>query len=126
MFISINENDNRPIYVQIINQIKAQVRSGALQPGDELPSVREAADSLRINMHTVRSAYLKLRDQGIIKLHLGRRAIIAQQLSQRHANLETEIKARLNELITDALLTGIPLDDLRKLINQQLDQLKKE
>ncbi len=47
-------------------------------------------------------------------------------LSQRHANLETEIKARLNELITDALLTGIPLDDLRKLINQQLDQLKKE
>jgi GntR family transcriptional regulator len=126
MFISINENDNRPIYVQIINQIKAQVRSGSLQPGDELPSVREAADSLRINMHTVRSAYLRLRDQGIIKLHLGRRAIIAQTLSQRHANLETEIKARLNELITDALLTGIPLDDLRKLINQQLDQLKKE
>lgn len=126
MFISINENDNRPIYVQIINQIKAQVRSGALQPGDELPSVREAADSLRINMHTVRSAYLRLRDQGIIKLHLGRRAIIAQTFPQRHANLETEIKARLNELITDALLTGIPLDDLRKLINQQLDQLKKE
>ncbi len=80
MFISINENDNRPIYVQIINQIKEQVRSGSLQPGDELPSVREAADSLRINMHTVRSAYLKLRDQGIIKLHLGRRAIIAQHV----------------------------------------------
>jgi GntR family transcriptional regulator len=126
MFLSINENDNRPIYVQIINQIKEQVRSGSLQPGDELPSVREAADSLRINMHTVRSAYLKLRDQGIIKLHLGRRARIAPHLSQRHSNLENDIEVRLNELITDALVTGIPPDELRKIINRQLEQLNKE
>ena len=126
MFLSINENDNHPIYVQIINQIKEQVRSGSLQPGDELPSVREAADSLRINMHTVRSAYLKLRDQGIIKLHLGRRARIAPHLSQRHSNLENDIKVRLKELITDALVTGIPPDELRKIINRQLDQLNKE
>ena len=126
MFLSINEDDNRPIYVQIINQIKEQVRSGSLQPGDELPSVREAADSLRINMHTVRSAYLKLRDQGIIKLHLGRRAKIALHLSQRHPNLENDINVRLKELITDALVTGIPLDELRKIINRQLDQLNKE
>jgi Predicted transcriptional regulators len=126
MFLSINENDNRPIYVQIINQIKEQVRRGSLQPGDELPSVREAADSLRINMHTVRSAYLKLSDQGIIKLHLGRRAKIAPHLSQRHPNLENDINVRLKELITDALLTGIPLDELRKIINHQLDQLNKE
>ena len=126
MFLSINENDNRPIYVQIINQIKEQVRRGSLQPGDELPSVREAADSLRINMHTVRSAYLKLSDQGIIKLHLGRRAKIAPHLSQRHPNLENDINVRLKELITDAIVTGIPLDELRKIINHQLDQLNKE
>jgi GntR family transcriptional regulator len=126
MFLSINENDNRPIYVQIINQIKEQVRSGSLQPGDELPSVREAADSLRINMHTVRSAYLKLRDQGIIKLHLGRRSRIARHLSQKHSNLENDIEVRLKELITDAIVTGIPLDELRKIINHQLEQLNKE
>ena len=126
MFLSINENNDRPIYVQIINQIKEQVRSGSLQPGDELPSVREAADSLHINMHTVRSAYLKLRDQGIIKLHLGRRARIAQPLSQRHSNLENDIEVRLKELITDAIVTGIPLDELHKIINHQLDQLNKE
>jgi GntR family transcriptional regulator len=126
MLLSINEHDNRPIYLQIINQIKEQVRSGTLQPGEELPSVREMADSLGINMHTVRSAYLKLRDQGIIKLHLGRRARIAKHLPQRDINLETDIKVRLNELITDALLTGIPLNDLRIIINQQLDQLKKD
>lgn len=77
MLLSINEKDSRPIYLQIIGQVKEQVSSGSLHPGDELPSVRELADSLGINMHTVRNAYLKLRDQGIINLRLGRKARIA-------------------------------------------------
>ncbi len=126
MFLSINQHDNRPIYLQIINQIKEQVGNSTLKPGDELPSVREVADSLGINLHTVRNAYLKLRDQGIINLHLGRRAKIAKRLPQRHQNLETAIQARLKELITDALVQGMQPDDLRKLIDRQLDQLKKE
>jgi len=127
MFVSIDENDNRPIYLQIVGQIKEQVSNGALKPGDDLPSVREVADSLGINMHTVRSAYLKLREQGIINLHLGRRAKIApRQPFLRNTNLEADIKVRLKELITDALLTGISPDDLRELINQQLDQVNKD
>ena len=126
MFLSINQHDNRPIYLQIINQIKEQVGNGTLKPGDELPSVREVADSLGINLHTVRNAYLKLRDQGIINLHLGRRARIAKRLPQRHPNIETDIQIRLKELITDALVQGIQIEDLRKLIDRQMDQLKKE
>ena len=126
MFLSINQHDNRPLYLQIIIQIKEQVGNGTLKPGDELPSVREVADSLGINLHTVRSAYLKLRDQGIINLHLGRRARIAKRLPQKHLDLETDIQKRLQELITDALVRGIQPDDLRKLINRQLEQLKNE
>lgn len=127
MLISINENDNRPMYLQIIGQIKEQVSNGTLRPGEELPSVREVADSLNINMHTVRSAYLKLRDQGIITLRLGRRARIApRQPSLHDSNLEEDIKVRLKELVTDASLAGIYPDALRKLFNQQLDQLKNE
>jgi len=125
MLLSINDNDNRPIYLQIISQIKEQVGKGTLQPGEELPSVRELADSLGINMHTVRSAYLKLREQGIIKLHLGRRARIARwQYPVHNSDWEADIKARLKELITDALLIGISPVDLSRLVNQQIDQLK--
>jgi len=127
MFLSINESDNRPIYLQIISQIKEQVGNGVLQPGEELPSVREVADSLGINMHTVRSAYLKLRDQDIINLHLGRRAKVARRQSAlRNADIEADIKVRLKELVTDALLVGFTPDDLRRLINQQLDQLQED
>ncbi|MBN1366641.1 MAG: GntR family transcriptional regulator [Dehalococcoidales bacterium] len=127
MLLTVNENDSRPIYLQIISQIREQVSNGMLQPGDELPSVRETADSLGINMHTVRSAYLKLSEQGIITLRLGRRAKIARRhLPVRNADLAADIELRLKELFADATLAGISKDDLRKLVNQKLAQLKRE
>ena len=127
MLISINEKDTRPIYLQIIGQIKEQVSNGTIKPGDELPSVRELADSLGINMHTVRSAYLKLRDQGIINLRLGRKARIAKfQDSSQAVPATNDISERLKEVIVDALLAGLSPDYLRKLINQQLEQINKE
>lgn len=127
MLLSVNENDNRPIYLQIVYQIKEQVSNGMLHSGDELPSVRELADSLGINMHTVRSAYLKLREQGIITMHLGRRAKIAKRtLPFRSPDLTPELEIRLKELFSDALLSGMSPDELSKLVNQKLGQLKKE
>jgi len=124
MWLSIDNNDNRPIYLQIIGQIKEQIGKGTLQPGDELPSVREVAESLGINLHTVRSAYLKLRDQGIINLRLGRKATIARRQTEvRNMYSEEELVSKLKELITDALLMGISADEFRELTNQQLQKL---
>jgi GntR family transcriptional regulator len=126
MWISIDENDNRPMYLQIINQIKEQVSKGALQPGDNLPSVRELAESLKINMHTVRSAYLKLREQGVITIRLGRGArIAALQPYPASTGAITDLKVRIKELATDAFLMGLSRDDLRVLIDRQLDDLKE-
>jgi GntR family transcriptional regulator len=126
MWISINEQDMQPLYLQIIAQVKEQVRKGTLKPGDELPSVRELADSLGINMHTARSAYLRLRDQGIINLRLGRRAVVARVNKPAHTiEMETEIQARLKELITDALLMGFSADDFRDLVDRQLSMMKE-
>ena len=126
MWISINEQDIQPLYLQITAQVKEQVRKGMLKPGDELPSVRELADSLGINMHTVRSAYLRLREQGIINLRLGRRAVVARVDKPAHTiEMEAEIQARLKELITDALLMGFSSDDFRDLVDRQLNLMKE-
>jgi GntR family transcriptional regulator len=127
MLLSINEKDSRPIYLQIIGQVKEQVSSGSLRPGDELPSVRELADSLGINMHTVRSAYLKLRDQGIINLRLGRKARIAhRQTADNTTTAGVNIRERLKELIVDALLAGLSPDNFRELVNHQLEKINEE
>jgi GntR family transcriptional regulator len=125
MWLSIDERDNRPIYLQIIHQVKEQVRSGALKPGDELPSVRELADSLNINLHTVRSAYLKLRDQGIINLRLGRRATISRLPLLPAGGESGEVEAgdlekQMQELVTDALLKGLSRDAIRRMLERHL------
>jgi GntR family transcriptional regulator len=127
MWLSIDEKDNRPLYLQIINQIKEQVNRGTLKPGDELPSVRELADSLGINLHTVRNAYLKLRDQGIINLRLGRRARIAVFVpGSDNTENKAGLKQRIKEIITDAELMGFSPDDIRDMVNRQLNKKKEE
>ena len=121
MLIYINENDSRPIYQQLAGQVREQVSKGILKPGDILPSVRELSDSLGVNMHTVRRAYLLLRDQGIIDLRLGRKARISRRkLTPLTSDAMNEIQVRLEELITDALLLGIPPEDLVKMVDRQL------
>jgi GntR family transcriptional regulator len=127
MWLSINEKDSRPIYLQIISQIREQVGNGTLKPGTELPSVRELAQSLGINLHTVRSAYLKLRDQGIIVLRLGRKARIAHlpaPLNRRDA--EAQLSQKIKELVTEAQLTGFSRERLHRLIDQQMDIKEEE
>lgn len=121
MLISINERDSRPLYQQIVNQIKEQVSRGTLAPGDELPSVRDLSDSLGINMHTVRRAYLELRDQGIINLHLGRKARIARaRLAPAGEDTREYLRTRFTELITDATLAGFTPDEIRAVVEKNL------
>jgi GntR family transcriptional regulator len=127
MWLTINEADSRPIYLQIISQIREQVRSGRLKPGDELPSVRELADSLNINMHTVRSAYLKLRDQGIINLRLGRRATIAKSHPPvKNEEAEAELQLRLEEWMTDALLMGFNPDQIKQMVERKVKEMERK
>lgn len=123
MWLSIDEKDNRPLYLQIINQVKEQVNKGIIKPGDELPSVRELADSLGINLHTVRSAYLKLRDQGIIDLRLGRRAKVARLHSMpEDADFKARLDQRIREIVTDAQLMGISPEEIHKLLGKQMNK----
>jgi GntR family transcriptional regulator len=122
MLIAIDERDSRPIYLQIIRQIKAQVRDGQLRPGQELPSVRELADTLGINLHTVRHAYGRLRDQGIIHFRLGQRARVSapRMRPASREEIERDLLPRLEELITDAFHLGLTPKELKKLIDEAL------
>ena len=127
MLISIKKDDPRPLYLQIIIQLKEQMRRGTLKPGDELPSVRELANSLGINMHTVRNAYIKLHEQGIINLSLGRRATITRMKQPDNIKeVEAEIIARMEELTTDALLMGLSPEEIQKVLIREMERLRTE
>jgi len=120
MLIAIDEKDARPIYVQIVSQVKEQVQKGELKAGDELPPVRELAGSLGINLHTVRSAYLRLRDQGVIDLRLGRRARIARPRTDQasEGDIDHALGGQVRDLLADAFLLGLAVDDIHALVDR--------
>jgi GntR family transcriptional regulator len=124
MWISIDGHDSRPIYLQIIYQIKQQVRQDTLKPGDELPSIRELAHILGINMHTVRSAYLKLEGQKVIRLRPGRRAVINRFMPSDSKKIQEDLKERFQELVTDALIAGLSEANIRQIVDSELEQIQ--
>ena len=124
MLLSIDENDPRPIYLQLMNQIKEQVSRGAVGPGDELPSVRDLAGTLNINLHTVRAAYTRLRQEGIIELRLGRRARIARvPAGPPTPRTGQSIATRFREVINDAVLSGLDQTAIRAIVETELAQV---
>lgn len=69
MFIKIDFTSDMPIYEQIKNQIIEAVARGELQNGDSLPSIRDLASEIGVNMHTVAKAYNELKDMGLIAIN---------------------------------------------------------
>ena len=93
MIFTIDFNSDEALYVQLCNQIIMCIANEKIHEGDSLPSVRQLADNIGINMHTVNKAYSVLRQEGYIKLDRRHGAVIALDIDR--------IKA-MNEL-TDEL-----------------------
>jgi GntR family transcriptional regulator len=122
VLLHVDEKDARPIYLQLVAQVKELVHKRAIRPGEELPSVRDVASALGINMHTAHRAYQVLRDEGVILLRLGRRprvAALREQPAGRH-EVQQRLAGGLNELITEAFHLGLSSRDFRSLVDEML------
>jgi GntR family transcriptional regulator len=128
MFIAIDNNDPRPVYLQIAAAIKEQIQKGMLKPGDELPSVRELARDLDINLHTAQHAYQLLREQGVVLLRVGSRARIVplRTAPADRTEIDKKVAPRLRELVTDAFHLGITPQQFRKLVNEVIAQNERK
>jgi len=107
-----------PKYQQIVEQIKALIVSGMLPPGAPLPSVRQLAGDLGINVNTVVASYRALDSEHLVLLRRGSRAIIHPRLARPMApspDSLTRMREHLEHVRTEALLLGISMDTLRML-----------
>lgn len=124
MLLSIDEGNRQPIYLQIVRQIKEQILVRELNAGDELPSVRDLGDTLGISLHTARSAYQVLAEEGLLRIRLGKKARIASVPDtigwERFAD---DFALRVRELIVDGLLQGSELSDLHRLVDAEHEAL---
>ena len=83
MILSIDFNSDEAFYIQLRNQIIIGIATGRIREGDSLPSVRQLADNISINMHTVNKAYSVLKQEGFVKLDRRKGAIVALDVDKQ-------------------------------------------
>lgn len=118
MDIQINNASEDPIYLQIKNQVKAQIMSGALKEGEQLPSIRFLAKELRVSMLTAKRAFDELEQEGFIHSVQGKGSFVAAQNPEliREEYLK-RIEAKLAEVRALAYLAQISKDDLMEMFH---------
>lgn len=128
MILEIDFNSDEAIYVQLRNQIVLGIACAEFTDGQSLPSVRQLAQILGVNMHTVNKAYSILREEGYLKLDRRKGAVISVETEEKQKVLES-MGQELQLLIAQAICKGISKEemcDLVECIYQKLDKNQEE
>lgn len=120
MYISIDFNSDEALYLQLRNQIIMAIVKAELQEGENLPSVREMADTVGINMHTVNKAYAVLRQEGYLRLDRRHGAVVAVDMDQMKATME--LAQTLDLVLAQAICKQVPREDVHDLVDQIYNQ----
>ena len=123
MFIEIDFNSDEAIYMQLRNQIILGIATSRFQEGDMLPSVRQLADSIGINMHTVNKAYTVLKQEGYVRVDRRKGAMIALDIDKMRA-LE-EIRRELQVTLAKASCKNISGEEVHALIDEIYEEYGK-
>lgn len=91
MVITIDETDPRPIYRQIVDEVRRGLVVGTLQAEDPLPSVRQLAGDLKVNPNTVQQAYRELERQGLVQVRRGKGTFVAEMVDGGKARQRGEL-----------------------------------
>lgn len=113
MLIRIDPESSYPLFEQVASSVRGDVLAGRLVPGDRLPSARDVAETLEINLHTVLRAYQQLRDEGLVDLRRGRGAVIAASAAPL-----AELSHHIAELVARAASLGVSPSTLAALIKE--------
>ncbi len=116
MFVSIDFNSDEAIYLQLCNQIILGIAMEEFREGDALPSVRQLADNIGINMHTVNKAYTVLKQEGFVKLDRRKGAVISLDVDKIRA-IE-ELRRNMKLLIARAICKDISREEMHQLVDE--------
>ena len=119
MILKIDFNSEEALYVQLCNQIIMGIATEMLHEGDSLPSVRQLADEIGINMHTVNKAYAVLRQEGFLRLDRRRGAVVALDMDKLRAL--NEMKQNLALIIARGICKDVTRNEVHALVDQIYD-----
>lgn len=116
MIIEIDFNSDEAIYLQLRNQIILGIATSRFQEGEQLPSVRQLAEEIGINMHTVNKAYTVLKQEGYVKVDRRHGAIISVDIDKMQA--VDELRRDLQVLLAKSSCRNISIEEVHTLIDE--------
>ena len=122
MYLESDFNSDDAIYVQLQNQIIMGIAMNLIREGDSLPSVRQLADTVGINMHTVNKAYAILKQEGFIQLDRRRGAVIAIDMDKARALLE--MREQLQVLLARGRCKNISKEEVHALVDEIYEEYR--
>ncbi|CAN5660717.1 MAG: GntR family transcriptional regulator [Pyrinomonadaceae bacterium] len=121
MYITIDELDGRPIYRQVVDEIKGLIAQGELEEGSSLPPVRQVAADLGVNLNTIAFAYRQLQKEGLITVRHGSGAIVTSRVIS--GQTEEQLRVQLRTALTQLALAGLKHAEIKSMVNEELSFL---
>ena len=125
MIFRIHQSAGIPLYIQLMEQVKHAVETGALREGDQLPAIRKVAEDLVMNPNTVVRAYRELEHEGFLELKHGSGAFIKESAGGR-ARLIHKAQAVVQSAVERLVVLGLTEDELRRVFENELSQARAE
>lgn len=122
MRFHIHLKSGKPVYLQLVDQVKSAVASGAARDGDPLPSIRPLAEELRVNRNTVAKAYAELERQGAIETIAGKGCFVRSTQSPFRKDARLKLLAReVDDAVVQAHHLQVEKDDFLRLVEARFD-----
>jgi DNA-binding transcriptional regulator YhcF (GntR family) len=123
MYVEIDFNSEEAIYIQLRNQIIYGIATSQLLEGENLPSVRELAELIGINMHTVNKAYTILKQEGYLKLDRRKGAVVAIDYNKLQATADMQDELRV--VLARAFCKNISCEEAHEIVNNIFKEFER-
>lgn len=127
MLFQIDFKSGLPVYLQIVEQVRHAAASGALRPGESLPSIRPLAEELRVNRNTIAKAYAELESQGIIETLPGKGCFLRETNALFSEDVRRKLlSAKIDEAVVTAHHLRFKPGEFLQLARERLDYFKRK
>jgi GntR family transcriptional regulator len=126
MFFKPHPASGVPMYLQLMDQVKHAIETGALRPGEQLPGLRKVAEQLVMNPNTVAKAYRELEHEGVIELRQGTGAFVAERTDRKRERRFHSGQPILEAAVRRLSALGISEDEMRRLFESEMIRLREK
>ena len=127
MVFQIDFKTGKPVYLQLVDQVRYAAASGAVRPGEPLPSIRPLAEELRVNRNTIAKAYAELESQGIIETIPGKGCFLKENHSPFTKRVRDQLLVKeVDEAVVTAHHLQVDREAFLTLVNERLDYFERK